>query len=334
MDVRLSLAAATMLLMVLDGRVAARPSQVPPPAAGSASAGLLLVVSMDDARVDIVDEATWRTLASVKTGPNPHEVRISPDGRLAYVVAGRTITAVDLAARSVARSFDLGEFAAHDVRISRDGRRLWAACGAAQAVLEIDTESGAVLRRFPTARDGAWFVEVTPDEAKLYTPNMEGQSVSAIARGTAEVKVMPLDYRAYGIDITPDGRHVLISGRGVAVVDTATDTISRTIATAPPESGRIRVTPDGRRVVVAMEKSISVFDLATGRNLRETPLPAAPKVMALSGDGRRAYLTNPEDHSATVVDLDAGRVLATIKTGRKPDGIAWAPRPDARAGAR
>ena len=80
------------------------------------------------------------------------------------------------------------------------------------------------------------------------------------------------------------------------------------------------------RVVVAMEKTVEVYDLATGRLLQATTLPASPKVMVLSSDGRRAYLTNPEDHSATIVDLEAGRVLATLKTGRRPDGIAWAPK--------
>lgn len=297
------------------------------PAQGSRTAGLLLIVSMDEARLDIIDETTSRTLASVNTGKSPHEVRVAPDGRTAYVVSGRTITAIDLSSRTVKRTFDLGEHAAHDVRISRDGRRVWAACARSQAVLEIDADTGAVLRSFPTSRDGAWFVEVNPEETKLYTPNLEGKSVSVITRATGEVKVLPLDYSAYGIDVTADGRHVLVSGRGVAVIDTGSDVVSRTIPTTPSDSGRIRITPDGRRVVVAMAKSVAVFDVATAQMIRETPLPASPKVMTLSGDGRRAYLTNPADDSATIVDLEEGRVVTTLKTGKRPDGIAWVPVP-------
>jgi DNA-binding beta-propeller fold protein YncE len=300
-------------------------AQVGPEPNVSSSAGLLLIVSMDEARVDIIDEATSRTLATLGTGKNPHEVRVAPDGRTAYVVAGQTITAIDLPSRTLKRTFDLGAYAAHDVRISRDGRRFWAACARAQTILEVDTETGAVVNRYPVNRDGAWFVEVSRDETKLYTPNLEGKSISVITRATGAVKVLPLDYAAYGIDVTPDGSHVLVSGRGIAVIDTSNDVISRTTATTPPESGRIRITPNGRRVVVARAKSVAVFEIATGRLLQETPLPAEPKVLALSGDGRRAYLTNPADHSATIVDLEDGRVLATQKTGRRPDGIAWAP---------
>ena len=328
---RQGLLMAVALVMALGGDYAGTSTQGDPVSQVSPSPGLLLIVSMDESRVDIIDEATWRTLASLNTGKSPHEVRVAPDGRTAYVVSGPTITAIDLASRTIKRTFDLGEFSAHDVRISRDGHRLWAACARQQTVLEIDTESGAVLNRFPTSRDGAWFVEVNPAETKLYTPNLEGTSVSVITRATRAVKVLPLEHQAYGIDVTPDGTYVLVStvnGRSVAVIDTSTDTVSRTITTAPSNTGRIRITPDGQRVVVAMEKSLAVFEIASGRLIRETALPATPKVMTLSGDGRRAYLSNPADHSATIVDLEEGRVLSTVKTGRRPDGIAWAPQVD------
>lgn len=317
-----------LVAMILAGRqlLAVAPFTSSTPRGGSGD-GLLIIASIDESRVDIVDEASARTIASVPVGKNPHEVRVSPDGRTAYVVAGQTLTAIDLRSRSVSQTFDLGEFSAHDVRVSRDGRVIWAACARSQTVLELDAQTGTVLKRLPTSRDGAWFVEIARDESKLYTPNLEGKSVSVITRANGGVTVLPLDYQAYGIDVTPDGRQIVVSGRGLAVIDTATDVITRNIATTPAESGRIRITPDGRQVVVAMEKSLEVFDLASGRRERMVALAATPKVMALSADGRRAYLTNPEDHSATIVDIEEGRVVATLKTGKRPDGIAWAPRP-------
>ena len=319
---------AATLIVAAEGHDVRTSTQTNPAPRAAASAGLLLVASMDEARLDIIDESTLRTVASLNTGKSPHEVRVAPDGRTAYIVSGRTITAIDLASRTVKRTYDLGEFAAHDVRVSRDGRRFWAACARTQTVLEVDADSGTVLNRFPTTRDGAWFVEVNPAETKLYTPNLEGTSISVITRATKEVKVLPLDYQAYGIDVTPDGKHVLVSAlssRTIAIVDTSSDVIVRTITT-PSVTGRLRVTPDGQRVVVATEKSIGVFQFADGRLIRETPLPAAAKVMTLSGDGRRAYVSNPEDHSATIIDLEEGRVVATVKTGRRPDGIAWVPK--------
>jgi DNA-binding beta-propeller fold protein YncE len=321
---RKSVAAVAIALMAAyQGATAA---QVRPAVESKRSDGLLLVVSMNESKVDIIDESTLQTVASLKTGKGPHEVRVAPDGRNAYIVAGGTITAIDIPKRTVRATFDLGDVRTHDIRVSRDGTRLWAACAPTRTVIEVDTDKGTVLNRYPTNRDGAWFVELSPDESKLYTPNLEGTSVSVITRSSASVKVLPLDFRAYGIDITPDGKTVLVSGRALSVIDTTTDAVVRTIATTPPETGRLRITPDGRHVVVAMKQSLAVFDISTGRLLREIPLPASPKVLALSGDGRRAYLTNPEANSVTIVELSEGKVI-TLPSGQRPDGIAWAPHP-------
>ena len=318
--------AAAVVIALMAVYQIATAAQLRPGAESKRSDGLLLIVSMNESKVDIIDESSLKTVASLKTGKGPHEVRVAPDGRNAYVVAGGTITAIDIAKRAVRATFDLGDVVTHDIRISRDGTRLWAACAPTRTVIEVDTDKGTVLKRYSTNRDGAWFVELSPDESKLYTPNLEGTSVSVITRSSASVKVLPLDFRAYGIDITPDGKTVLVSGRALTVIDTTTDAVVRTIATTPAETGRLRITPDGLQVVVAMAKSLAVFDIATGRLLREIPLPASPKVLALSGDGRRAYLTNPEANSVSIVELGEGEV-ATLPSAQRPDGIAWAPNP-------
>jgi YVTN family beta-propeller protein len=286
--------------------------------------GVLVMASMGESRVAIVDGATYQTLATLETGKNPHEVRVSPDGRHAYVAAGKVITAVDLKSRKVKATFDLGSYSAHDIRVSRDGRRIWAACAGAQTVLEMDSEAGRITRAYRTEQQGSWFVEVTPDERKLYTPNLEGKSVSVIDRATGRVKVIRFEHPVYGIDITPDGKEVWVSGRDLSVIDTATDGVIATVKAPEADTGRIRITSDGARVAVALLKKLAVFDTKTRRLISETPLGASPKVLTLSGDNRRAFLTNPGDNSVSVVDIVAGRQLGVFPTGAKPDGIGWA----------
>ena len=295
----------------------------PAAAQRAARPGVLVVASMGESRVSLVDAGTHETLAVLPTGKGPHEVRVAPDGETAYVAAGRTITAVDLRRRQVRASFDLGSDSAHDIRVSRDGRRLWAACAGTQSVLELDARTGAILARHPTGQQGSWFVEVTPDESKLYTPNLEGQSVSVIDRMSGAVKTLPFGYPVYGIDITPDGKQVWVTGRDLAVIDTATDEVVATVEAPEDDTGRLRLTPDGRTAVVALAKTLAVFDVETRRLRAVAPLSASPKVLTLSGDGRRAYLTNPEDHSVTVVDVTAAKQVGTFATGQRPDGIGW-----------
>lgn len=288
-----------------------------------AAPGALVVAYMEESRVALVDGNTFQTLATLGTGKSPHEVRVSHDGRRAYVAAGKTVTAIDLKGRKVMADFDLGAHSAHDIRVSRDGRRIWAACARTQAVLELDSETGKILREYKTEQEGSWFVEVTPDERKLYAPNLEGKSVSVIERATGRVKVIKFEHPVYGIDITPDGREVWVSGRDLAVIDTAADEVVATVKTPEPDTGRIRITRDGRRVVVALLRTLAVFDAQTRRLISQTALAARPKVLTLSGDGRRAFLTNPGDNSVGVVDIVTGRPLGNFPTGKRPDGIGW-----------
>lgn len=286
-------------------------------------AGVLVIAYMDESKIVLVDSRTYKTLATLDSGKNPHEVRVSPDKRRAYVAAGKTITVIDLKNQKVKGNFDLGDYSAHDIRVSRDGRRIWAACARAQTILELDSETGKTLKTYKTNQQGSWFVEITPDERKIYTPNLEGKSVSIIDRATGEVKVIQFEVPIYGIDITPDGKQVWVSGGDLTVIDTATDKVIAAIKTSEAETGRIRITSDGKKVVVALSKKLAVYDAKTRRLLSETELGSSPKVLTLSDDNRRAFLTNPGDNSVSVVDIVAGKQVATFQTGKKPDGIGW-----------
>lgn len=304
-------------------------------AAPPAGAGVLVVAYNGEDQAALVDADSYRVLTTLQTGAGPHEIRVSPDRRYAYVAIsgggpkkarGNSITVLDLRKRRVKANLDLGSHTPHDVRVSRDGRRIWAACAPTQTILELDSDSGKVLKSYNTNQAGSWFLEVTPDERKIYTPNLEGKSVSVIDRATGATKVIPFEGEVYGIDITPDGRQIWVSGPGVTVIDTARDEVIARLKTAEPNVGRIRLTPDGKKAVLGSGNStkVSVFDVQTRRLTVEIETGARHKVITVSGDSRRAFLTNPADNSVTVVDIVAGKQVATFRTGKTPDGIAWA----------
>ena len=304
--------------------------------ASSARAGILVVAYNGEARAALVDADSYRILATLPTGIGPHEIRVSPDKRYAYIaisgtgrngVRGNSITVLDLKNRKVKANLDLGSYTQpHDVRISRDGRRIWVACAPAQTILELDSDKGKILKSYKTDQDGSWFLEITPDERKIYTPNLEGKSVSIIDRATGATKVIQFEEAVYGIDITPDGRQIWVSGPGVTIIDTASDEVIARLKTTEPNVGRIKLTPDGKKAVVGSVNSnkVSVFDVKTRRLTGEIETGARHKVITVSRDNRRAFLTNPGDNSVTVIDLVVGRHVATFRTGKTPDGIAWA----------
>src|ERR1700690_753170 len=79
----------------------------------SAPSTVLLVLSKGDHTVAIVDPATLKVLARMPSGPDPHEVAASTDGKFAYVSnygggAFNTITVFDLAAHKTLAPIDLG----------------------------------------------------------------------------------------------------------------------------------------------------------------------------------------------------------------------------------
>jgi YVTN family beta-propeller protein len=51
-------------------------------------------------------------------------------------------------------------------------------------------------------------------------------------------------------------------------------------------------------------------------------VPAGPKVIAVSPDGRRAYVTHPERGALTMIDVPSMTVLRSVPVAGTPDGVA------------
>ena len=94
----------------------------------SAPAGTLLVLSKGDLTLSVVDPSTLKVLGKVPSGPDPHEVIASSDGRMAYIAnyngGGNIITPVDLAGMKALTPIDLGPLRAPHGLTFADGK-LW-----------------------------------------------------------------------------------------------------------------------------------------------------------------------------------------------------------------
>jgi YVTN family beta-propeller protein len=306
-----------------------------------AAADVLVVVSNGESTVTLLDPATLSPVARFPTGAGPHEVAVSPDHRFAYVAdagsgpssPGRTVTVVDLVRREVKATYDLGAGSLpHDLAVSPDGSLLWAACAPDRTVREIDTDDGTIARTWKTGVEGGWMLAAAPGGAKLYVAHLEGGGVTIIDRARERTSFIRTRPGEMGIAVSPDGKEVwaanLQSSR-ITVIDVATDRVLARFASGGKSPLRVKFTPDGRRVLVPHRdgKTLVVFDRARRAPLQTIRLPVQPKILTVSGDGRRAFLTSPERAMAMAVDLRSGRVTDVIPTGKTPDGIAWAGTP-------
>jgi DNA-binding beta-propeller fold protein YncE len=170
---------------------------------------------------------------------------------------------------------------------------------------------------------------VTPDDRKIYTANLEGKSVSIIDRDAKSVRSIPFESGQIGIDASPDGREIWvhhIEKAQLSVIDVATERVTATFGSGGQGAGRVKFTPDGKHVLVAQSgsRNLVVFEAASRRLVKSIALSAAPKILTVSPDGKRAFLTSPPADRTLVVDLASMQEVATFPTGKAPDGIAWA----------
>src|SRR5436305_4180764 len=74
---------------------------------------ILLVLAKTDQTLSMVDPVTMKVMARMPSGPDPHEVVASSDGKFAYISnygggAYNTISVIDLAERKPLATIDLG----------------------------------------------------------------------------------------------------------------------------------------------------------------------------------------------------------------------------------
>jgi len=320
--------------------------------AGPALAGgTLIVLNKSDHEAALVNPQTLTVTHRLPTGKGPHEAAVSPDGRTAYVSnygsfaifregeqrrmePGNTITVLDLKARCVKATFDLGKYKQpHGLAVSDRGKYLWVTVEGSQAVLELDARDGKILRAWKTDAQVSHMVVVTPNQRKLYVANIGSGSVTVIDRSnpfpSKAVKSIATGAGAEGITVSRDGREVWVTNRGantISVIDTETDQVLTSFESGGTMPIRVKFTTDGRQAWVsnARSNSVTVFDAATRKLIDTIEVGAVPVGIQMTPDGKRAFVANTNDNKVTVIDVASRKVLSTFVTGTEPDGMAWA----------
>lgn len=328
-----------MLFLVLDGFFQASNPNDTRAVVPVKPGGMVLVSYSGEDAVGIIDPETRTVVRRIPVAKDPHEIALSRDRSRAYVAttggapgtgtprAPNVIAALDLRTRTPLAQFDLGTFESpHDIRVSADGAIVWVACAPAQSVIEIDARTGRVITAWATKTDGGWFLAAVPDGSKIYVPHLEGKRVTVIDRARRTVTTVLEGGAQSGIDVSPDGRSVWVidhEERTINVIDTMADRVIARVALRSPDFGRLRFTPDGARVVVVQRKSLTIFDSSMRQATAEMELPFAGKVLDISPSGERAVVSHPADDHISIVDLTARKVVTSIRTGKRPDGVAW-----------
>ncbi|MET0373639.1 MAG: beta-propeller fold lactonase family protein [Rhizorhabdus sp.] len=304
-------------------------------AAAPAAAETLLIGNKGENTVSFVDLASGKERARVATGPAPHEIAISPNGKQAAVVAygGTTIDIFDIASARRLRRIDLAPNAApHGIVWMSDGRIL-AAAEKSKSLAIVDPRRGRVTA-IGTDQNGSHMVVVASDRRRAYVANVGSGTISVFDLRRAEkLTDIAIGGNPEGLALTRDGKELWVGDNAaphLRVVDLATAEVVATLAT-DPVAIRVAISPDGRTAVTSNigAGTLSVFDVATRKPLRTIAVSGAREAIQVtllfSHDGQRVYVAETGRNTIAEVELASGRVLRRIAAGKNGDGLAIAP---------
>jgi YVTN family beta-propeller protein len=315
-------------------------------AGGGASAdsgGLLLVANKGARALGIVDPAQKRQVAQVpENGVTGHEVTASPDGKTAYVPIygdsgvgkpgsdGRTLVAIDLASRTIARTLDFGHGVRphHPLFGPRDGL-LYVTTELDQSVSVIDPKTLTVVATVPTGQPESHMLAISRDGRRGYTANVGPGTVSVLdLENRKTIAVIPVSKQTQRISLSVDDSMAFTADQTsprLAVIDTASNTVKRWVDLPAPGYGTAP-TPDGRWLVVAVPpvNKVAVVDLKTLAVARTIDVPAAPQEVLIAPDGSVAYVSCDSSAKIAAIRTSDWAVDGLIDAGPGADGLAWA----------
>jgi YVTN family beta-propeller protein len=310
------------------------------------SAGGLLVLSKGDLTLSVVDPSTLKVLGKAPSGPDPHEVIASADGRMAYIAnyngGGNIITPVDLVEIKALPPIDLGPLRApHGVTFV--GGKLWFTAEAAKAIGSYDPAAKKVDWILGTGQNRTHMIHVWPDLSRIVTSNVNSATMTIIEKVTSagrgrggsqtdwDETVVPVGRGAEGFDVSPDGTQIWAANAQdgtISIVDVASKKVTDTLAANVNGANRLKFTPDGKHVFVSSlgGAELVIIDAATKRDAKRLKTGRGAAGIQMQPDGARAYVACTPDDYVAVIDLKTLEIAGRIEAGRQPDGLAWVAR--------
>jgi DNA-binding beta-propeller fold protein YncE len=332
--------------------------------AESTPAASLLVLSKTDKTLAIVDPANLKIIAKLPSGPDPHEVEASTDGRLAFISnygggAYNTITVIDLVEQKSLGPIDLGPLRAPHGLMFAAGK-VWFTAEAAKIIGSIDPASRKIDWMLGTGQNRTHMVWVSEDAKWLATSDIGSATITIIEKtvrrpgpppggpgpGPApaggpggpppgggqpdwdEVHI-PVGRGVEGFDVSPDHKEIWCANAQdgtISIIDVAAKKVVATLQANVRGANRLKFTPDGKRVFVSTlgGSDVSVFDAATRADVKRIRIGRGAAGIQMQPNGARVFVACTPDNYVTVIDGHTLEIVDHLDVGKQPDGMAWA----------
>jgi len=311
------------------------------------------VVNKADNTVSILDLKERKEVAEIETGRGPHEVAISPDGKLA--VAGNygdqqpnnTLSVINIATRKVISTIDLGEHVRpHGIEFIDNTRGL-VTSETKGALLSVNFSTGDWKEVTQTGQTAGHMVAYSMGDSYAYVANIASGTVSKIdIQNNQLIQNIELKKGIEGIDVAPGGGEIWVANRVDSTV-TSVNTNSYEITAVLPAhrvAFRVKVLPNGKYAMVSNGESgnLSVYNVNKKRWItdidlfgvnqpefpdveKDTEDPPIPVGIATSTDSNYVFVACANYDLVAIVETENWTLAGTIKTGKVPDGIYYGP---------
>ena len=306
------------------------------------TSGVVLVANQQSGSATIVDVAT-RATTTLEVGAGPHETVVSPDGKWGIVTiygvggangAGNKIAVIDLPAKQVVRTIDLGAYTRpHGASFVPDHPSQVVVTSETTAnIVLVDIVEGKVIAAMPTQHVGSHMLGVPADGKHVYTASIPYGGIAEIdLEKRAFVRDLQVSSNTEGVAVSPDGGTVWVGSNNqgsVTVVDTKSWSVATTI-TGPTMPYRIGFSPNGNTAVFCdpQANKIWIADARTRKITGSVDGLGSPRGVKLATDNRTAYVTHDTNNTKTTNKQEERKVNWSVPVGSSPDGVWYGPKP-------
>ena len=224
----------------------------------------------------------------------------------------------------------------HGSRISADGTKQYSTCMMDDQLVEVDTRSFKVSRRFNLAKGKEGAINLAEFEAmlKMMMPD------STTGQPAHKMEMAPASCSPTWAQPSAKGDRIYVAcnkSDEILEIDARSWTLARRFATGRAPYN-LATTPDGKLLVATLKagSGVQVFDLASGKSVmnEKTSITLAHGV-TVSSDSRYAFVSvegkGAQPGKVEIFDLRSFTKAATVDVGQQASGITfWKMEPGSR----
>ncbi|GEQ22972.1 hypothetical protein CBU02nite_34780 [Clostridium butyricum] len=293
-----------------------------------------------------IDATTNEVVDTIKDEGSPHNVQVSPDGKVVgYTLAAKmaegqtehgsmsmkgSAVFYDVETGKLIKKVEVGNHPAHIV-FTEDGKYVLVTNNEDNNVSIIDVKTYKVVGTV-TVGNGPHGFRISKDSKFAYVANMGEDTISVVdIENNKEVKKITVGKTPVTTGITSDGKTLVATVNGenaLAIVDLETDKVEKIPVGVGP--AQVYIQSDDKYAFVANQgteeapsNTVSKIDLKAKKVVATIETGKGTHGVVVSSDNKYVYATNMYDDTISVIDNSTDKVIKTVPVDETPNGISF-----------